>query len=178
LARKPKSTGAAFKASRSLAIAKSKPALAARSDLEAVTAGPPALYLPETKASERFWEFFQHPKQECAAGSKYNYSLTFPVGQLPPVNAFWSVTMYNGKTQPLVANPINRGPQGVRAGSCQYGGTISVKSPNRLAESGGRDRGLSGGSVRRDLLGKRAKGADIDVGGEEPKFSAKLAGNF
>ena len=29
-------------------------------------------------------------------------------GQFPPVNAFWSVTMYDGKTQLLVANPIDR----------------------------------------------------------------------
>jgi len=41
-------------------------------------------------------------------GSKHNYTLTFPAGQLPPVNAFWSVTMYDGKSQLLIQNPINR----------------------------------------------------------------------
>ena len=40
-------------------------------------------------------------------GSKKKYTLTFGAGQLPPVNAFWSVTMYD-KNQLLVENPINR----------------------------------------------------------------------
>ena len=45
---------------------------------------------------------------ETLDGSKHNYTLTFRGGQFPPVNAFWSVTMYDGKTQFLIKNPINR----------------------------------------------------------------------
>jgi len=36
------------------------------------------------------------------------YSLRFAPGQLPPVNAFWSLTMYELPASLLVANPINR----------------------------------------------------------------------
>jgi hypothetical protein len=41
-------------------------------------------------------------------GSKHTYVMTFPAGQLPPVNAFWSVTMYDSQSQLLIENPINR----------------------------------------------------------------------
>lgn len=47
-------------------------------------------------------------KAETLDASKHNYTITFPAGQLPPVNAFWSVTMYDGKSQLLIKNPINR----------------------------------------------------------------------
>ena len=36
------------------------------------------------------------------------YTLRFAPGELPPVNAFWSLTMYRLPESLLVANPINR----------------------------------------------------------------------
>ncbi|WP_238397542.1 DUF1254 domain-containing protein [Anatilimnocola aggregata] len=45
---------------------------------------------------------------ETLDGNKHQYTITFPAGQLPPVNSFWSVTMYDGKSQLLIKNPINR----------------------------------------------------------------------
>jgi len=36
------------------------------------------------------------------------YALRFAPGQLPPVNAFWSLTMYELPSSLLVANPLNR----------------------------------------------------------------------
>ena len=47
-------------------------------------------------------------KGETLDASKHDYTLTFPAGQLPPVNSFWSVTMYDGKSQLLIKNPITR----------------------------------------------------------------------
>lgn len=41
-------------------------------------------------------------------GSKGKYTLTFGKNALPPVNAFWSLTMYDGKTQLMIENPLNR----------------------------------------------------------------------
>ncbi len=40
--------------------------------------------------------------------SKNKYSVTFKEGELPPVKAFWSLTIYDGLTQLLVDNPLNR----------------------------------------------------------------------
>jgi hypothetical protein len=44
-------------------------------------------------------------KLDAAMG---RYTLRFAPGELPPVNAFWSVTMYNLPQSLLVPNPLNR----------------------------------------------------------------------
>ena len=60
-------------------------------------------------AAEAMYTFAKTDNTGAALdGSKHRYRLTFAKGQLPPVNAFWSVTMYDGKTQLLINNPINR----------------------------------------------------------------------
>jgi hypothetical protein len=41
-------------------------------------------------------------------GAKHDYTLRFAPGQLPPVNAFWSVTMYTAPESLLYANPLDR----------------------------------------------------------------------
>jgi len=57
-----------------------------------------AIYLP----------YFVDANHQPLDASKAGYTMVFPKGQLPPARAFWSVTMYDGKTQFLVANPLNR----------------------------------------------------------------------
>jgi uncharacterized protein (TIGR03000 family) len=53
-----------------------------------------------------------YPTSEAGADGKPHdgankYVPTFPKGQLPPVNGFWSLTMYNGEYF-FVENPLNR----------------------------------------------------------------------
>lgn len=58
---------------------------------------------------EALYPILDHDAQgEPLDGSKHKYTLHFAKGQQPPVNAFWSITMYDLPEQLLVKNPINR----------------------------------------------------------------------
>ena len=48
-----------------------------------------------------------------------NYLIHFDKGQTPPVNAFWSITLYNDKFY-LAENPINRYSIGQHTEGLQY----------------------------------------------------------
>ena len=40
--------------------------------------------------------------------AQQNYAMTFEAGNLPPVRAFWSLSMYDGHTQLFIHNPLDR----------------------------------------------------------------------
>jgi len=52
--------------------------------------------------------YFVDANHQPLDSSKTRYTLTFAKGQLPPAKAFWSLTMYDGKSQLLVENPLKR----------------------------------------------------------------------
>jgi len=55
-----------------------------------------------------YQSYFVDAQGQPLDASKHDYTLTFAKDKLPPTNAFWSITMYDGKTQLLVDNPRNR----------------------------------------------------------------------
>jgi hypothetical protein len=59
-------------------------------------------------AAEAVYPSFGNDSTGAPLTGANKYTVTFPPGQLPPVNAFWSVTMYEMPQSLLVANSINR----------------------------------------------------------------------
>jgi hypothetical protein len=51
---------------------------------------------------------FKDTDGKALVGSSGKYTITFPKGQTPPVDAFWSITMYDAKKRLMVENSLNR----------------------------------------------------------------------
>jgi hypothetical protein len=57
---------------------------------------------------EAIYPFYGVDQANEPLSGAHKYALRFPPGQLPPVNSFWSLTMYKLPESLLVANPIDR----------------------------------------------------------------------
>jgi hypothetical protein len=57
---------------------------------------------------EAMYPVYRTDAQGAALDGAHRYRMRFAPGQLPPVNAFWSMTMYELPSSLLVENPINR----------------------------------------------------------------------
>ena len=61
-----------------------------------------------SKEEANYPAYFVDSERKPFDGSTGRYTVTFGPGQLPPVNAFWSLTMYELPASLLTQNPINR----------------------------------------------------------------------
>jgi hypothetical protein len=57
---------------------------------------------------EAMYPFYAVDEAKQKLNGANRYTVRFAPGQLPPVNAFWSLTMYEMPASLLVANPLNR----------------------------------------------------------------------
>ncbi len=74
-------------------------------------------------------------------GSQHSYTLRFAKDQIPPVDAFWSMTMYGLPDQLMIGNPIQRYSIGDRTRGLKFGadGSLEIylqhKSPGKAKEA-------------------------------------------
>jgi hypothetical protein len=67
-----------------------------------------ALGIYGNTAAEAMYPSFVNDSTGAPLAGANNYVFRIPSGQLPPVNAFWSLTVYELPASRLVANPMNR----------------------------------------------------------------------
>ncbi len=61
-----------------------------------------------SKAEAMYPAYFVDATGRALDASAGGYTVHFDKGQLPPTRAFWSLTMYDGRSQLLVDNPLDR----------------------------------------------------------------------
>jgi hypothetical protein len=93
-------------------------------------------YGPGTHIAEEALYFGARPEGGPLSGAN-RYTLKFSEGGLPPVDAFWSLTLY-GADFGLVANPINRYSIGDRTAGLNHGadGSLEIQIQNQSPEQG------------------------------------------
>jgi hypothetical protein len=93
-------------------------------------------YGPGTHIAQEALYFGARPEGGPLSGAS-KYTLKFPARGLPPVDAFWSLTLY-GADFALVANPINRYSIGDRTAGLRHGsdGSLEIQIQNRAPERG------------------------------------------
>ena len=85
----------------------------------APTMGQPNMYLPRATAAlagiygnsgeEAIYpSYFVDNEGEQLDAATHNYVVKFAAGELPPVKAFWSLSMYDGPTQLFIDNSLDR----------------------------------------------------------------------
>lgn len=91
-------------------------------------------------AEENIYPATFHDQNGDRLDDDRRYELRFEKGQLPPVNAFWSVTVYDPQYN-LVANPINRFAIGDRTENLNFGadGSLTLYI-QKSAPGGDKDR--------------------------------------
>jgi hypothetical protein len=93
-------------------------------------------YGPATHIAQEALYFSAKPEGQPLSGAN-KYVLKFSAGGLPPVDAFWSLTLY-GDNFFLVENPINRYSIGDRTAGLVYGadGSLEIQVQNQSPERG------------------------------------------
>jgi hypothetical protein len=93
-------------------------------------------YGPATHIAQEALYFSAKPEGQPLNGTD-KYVLKFNAGGLPPVDAFWSLTLY-GADFLLVQNPINRYSIGDRTAGVVYGadGSLEIQIQNQTPERG------------------------------------------
>jgi hypothetical protein len=91
---------------------------------------------PATHVAQEALYFSAKPEGGPLSGAN-QYALTFPAGGLPPVDAFWSLTLY-GADFALVENPINRYSIGDRTAGLRHGadGSLEIRIQNQAPKQG------------------------------------------
>jgi len=79
----------------------------ARIDIPRTTAAIRGLY-GNSAAEAMYPTYLVDAEGRPLDGSTARYEMRFAPDELPPVKAFWSLTMYDGETQLLIENPLDR----------------------------------------------------------------------